>query len=82
MFYEKKGLPFLHYNEIYWKNSKHWDIKSNGTVWSYDTIMPLKVAGGVANSKNTDQTAPVEQSDLSLYCLLRPTCPNTINFIV
>ena len=35
---------------------------------------------GMANSVDPDQTAPEEQSDLGLHCLLRPICPNTYNF--
>ena len=30
-----------------------------------------------ANSVDPDQTAPEEQSDLGLHCLLRPICPST-----
>ena len=32
-------------------------------------------ANGIANSDDPDQTAPL--SDLGLYCLPRPICPNT-----
>ena len=31
----------------------------------------------MANSEDPDQTAPCEQSDLGLLCLLIPICPNT-----
>ena len=34
----------------------------------------------MANSVEPDQTAPEEQSDQGLHCLLRPICPNTKNF--
>ena len=39
--------------------------------------MCAKDAHGVANSVDPDQTAPKEQSDLGLHCLLRPNCFNT-----
>ena len=42
--------------------------------------MRPKDIDGMANSLDLDQTANQEQSDLSLHCLLRPTCPNTWNF--
>ena len=32
-----------------------------------------KLANGIANSEDPDQTAP--QSDLGLHCLPRPICP-------
>ena len=32
-------------------------------------------ADGMANNIDPDQTAPDEQSDLSLHCLLGPICP-------
>ena len=35
-----------------------------------------KDADGMAKSVDPDQTAPREQSDLGLHCLLRPICPN------
>ena len=38
--------------------------------------MPPKDAERMANSVDPDQTAPQEQSDQNLYCLLRHTCPN------
>ena len=41
--------------------------------------MCLNDAGGMENSADPDQTAPKEQSDLDLHCLLRPTCPNIKN---
>ena len=34
----------------------------------------FKICGRIANSVNTNQTAPLEQSDLGLYCLVRPVC--------
>ena len=37
-----------------------------------------KVANGIANREDSDQTAPLEeQSDLGLHCLPRPVCPKT-----
>ena len=36
---------------------------------------PIDVAR-MANSVDPDQTAPQEQSDQNLNCLLRHTCPN------
>ena len=40
-------------------------------------VLHLKDTAGMANSVNSDQTAPKEQSDLNFHCLLRPVCPNT-----
>ena len=31
----------------------------------------------MTNIVDPDQTAPYEQSDLGLHCLLRSNCPNT-----
>ena len=42
--------------------------------------MGPKGADGMANIIDPDQTALQEQSDLSLYCLLRPICPSTLRF--
>ena len=33
-------------------------------------------AAGMANCVDPDQTAPSEQSDLGLHCLLKHICPN------
>ena len=38
--------------------------------------MPAKDADGIQNREDPDQTAPKEQSDLDLHCLLGPICPN------
>ena len=35
--------------------------------------------GGVANSADIDQTAPMEQSDQGLHCLLKKYCPSTLD---
>ena len=40
-------------------------------------VMHPKDTEGIANSVDPDQTAPKEQSDLGLHCLLRPVCPKT-----
>ena len=40
--------------------------------------MRPKDAEGMAISVDPDQTAPEEQSDLDLHCLLRPTCPDLL----
>ena len=48
-------------------------------------LMSPKVAYGMANSVDPDQTAPKkEQSDQGLHCLFRPICdcPNTLNYTV
>ena len=42
--------------------------------------MPPKDVERMANSVDPDQTAPLEQSDQNLHCLLRHTCPNIENF--
>ena len=39
--------------------------------------MRPKDADGIANSVDPDQTAPKEQSDLGLHCLLSSIFPNT-----
>ena len=39
--------------------------------------MPPKDVKRMANSVDPDQTAPEEQSDQNLDCLLRHTCPNS-----
>ena len=49
----------------------------NGTVWCYNAVMHPEDIDGMANSVDPDQTAPEEQSDQGLHCLLRPICPNT-----
>ena len=36
-----------------------------------------KIAGGVANGVDPDRMLHSLASDLGLYCLLRPVCPNT-----
>ena len=38
--------------------------------------MPPKDVERMANNVDPDQTAPKEQSDQNLHCLLRHTCPN------
>ena len=43
----------------------------------YNAVIYSKDADGTADSVDPDQTAPKEQSDLGLHCLLRPVCPNT-----
>ena len=40
-------------------------------------VMHPKDADGMVNSVDPDQTAPQEQSDQGLHCLLRPICLNT-----
>ena len=40
------------------------------------SLAHLKDRDGIANSVNSDQTAPWEQSDLRLHCLLKPNCHN------
>ena len=37
--------------------------------------MRQKNVNAMTNSEGADQTAPQEQSDLGLHCLLRPICP-------
>ena len=49
----------------------------NGTVWVHNAVMYQRDTEETANSVDTDQTAPKEQSDLGLHCLLRPIYPNT-----
>ena len=48
--------------------------------WFYNVVMHPKDADGMANIVDPDQTAPSEQSDLGLHCLLGPIVPNTWNF--
>ena len=42
--------------------------------------MPPKDVDRMANSVDPDQTAPKEQSDQDLHCLLRHICPNIKKF--
>ena len=42
--------------------------------------MPPKDIEKMANGVDADQTAPYEQSDQNIHCLLRRTCPNIENF--
>ena len=41
------------------------------------SVFRQKDANGIANSEDSDQTAPQGQSDLGLHCLPRPVCPKT-----
>ena len=43
-------------------------------VDKYISLIPLK--NMLTNIADPDQTAPREQSDLDLHCLLRPLCLN------
>ena len=43
--------------------------------------MHPKDADGMANSIDPDQLLLQKQSGLGLHCLLRPICPNTIEFV-
>ena len=43
----------------------------------YNTIILPKDVYEMVNSADPDQTAPLEQSDQGLHCLLKPICPNT-----
>ena len=77
--YFRKGL--------YRKNSKNWDTlnyyrdcPTNVIVGFYSAILRSKDADRITNRVDTDQTAPEEQSDLGLHCLLRPICPNISNY--
>ena len=77
---------------LYREISRDWDTlnnyrncNKNGTVWFHSAVMhpkdadgiASKNADGIANDADPDQTAPQEQSDLGLHCLLSPICPNT-----
>ena len=49
-------------------------------IWTSTIYYPklcLKIAGWVANSVDSDEMLHSAASHLSLYCLLRPACPNT-----
>ena len=39
-------------------------------------MLCLKIAGGVANSVDPNETPRSAASHLGLHCLLRPVCPN------
>ena len=48
-------------------------------LFNKSILLPVnlcKIAGRVANSVDRDQTPRSAASDLGLYCLLRPVCPN------
>ena len=49
------------------------------TMWFHHNVMHPKDADRMANSVDTDQTAPSQtaQSDLHLHCLPRPVCLKT-----
>ena len=40
-------------------------------------VFRQKDANGIANSEDTDQTAPLGAVNLGLHCLPRPICPKT-----
>ena len=68
----------IHLKSTYRKNSKNWDTlnycrdcPTNGIVGFYSAILRSKDADRITNRVDTDQTAPKEQSDLGLHCLLR-----------
>ena len=42
----------------------------------FNAVMPPKDVVRMANSVDPDQTAPYEQSDQNLHCLLRHICPS------
>ena len=46
------------------------------TVGVHNAVMSPSDIEETENSVDSDQTAPKEQSDLSLHCLLRPIYPN------
>ena len=63
---------------------KNWDTYTyyhnypeNGTIWFHSVVMDPKDPDTMVNSIDPDQTAPWEQSDLGLHCLLRSRRPNT-----
>ena len=81
------GAIFVWPFKDYRKNSKNWDTlnyhrdcPTNGIVAFYSAILHSKDSDRITNRVDTDQTAPKEQSDLGLHCLLRPICPNISNF--
>ena len=53
------------------------NCSSNSTVWFYNAVMGRTDSAAMANSIGPDYTAPLGQSYLGLYCLLRLNCPNT-----
>ena len=70
----------------YRKNPKNWDTlnnyhncPTNGTVGFCSAVLWSKDEDRISNRVDPDQTAPEEQSDLGLHCLLRPICPNVLN---
>ena len=60
---------------------KYWDIKPVTVIFNcYFTVggWGQVVTGRMANRADPDQTAPKEQSDLGLHCLLSHSCPNIL----
>ena len=58
------------------ESSKYWDTynncsncSKNRTDWFHQAVKHPKDAGRMAISVNSDQTAPLEQSDLGMHCL-------------
>ena len=58
-----------------------WHKKKTPSARLQPTLHP-KNADGITNSVDPGQTAHLEQSEMGLYCLLRPICPNTKYFKV
>ena len=56
-------------------------VSKTGPLTYESGALPIALRGPathrMTNSVGSDQTAPLEQSDLDLHCLLKPTCPNT-----
>ena len=57
-------------------------IACDSDIHAIKCINGSKYEDGVANCVDPDQTAPREQSDLSLHCLLRLTCLSTLQFLL
>ena len=70
-------------HSIYRKNAEHYgtyfyyhNCPKSGNMFSNAAMCP-KDAPGMENSVDSDQSAPYQQSDLGLHCLLKHVCPNT-----
>ena len=60
---------------------------NSGTAWLLVVIIlklnisnELEIAGMFANSVHQEQTAPQEQSDFGVHCLLWSYCTRTLNY--
>ena len=69
-------LSVLNYRNNSIKNRTPEVITLHVIIWFSSAVERLNDADGMANNEDPDQTAPQEQSDLGLQCLLSLISPN------